>query len=248
VRALILAAGRGNRLGGEAGDGPKCLVDVGGQSLLRRMLAALRAVGVRKGVMVIGHARAQMGGAVAGYPAGERPDLVFAVNKEYERGSILSLRTASTIFGEDDLLIMDADVLFPEELLRRLIESPHRNAFLLDPRSEAGGEEMMLVARGKRVVRIARRISPEPGDLVGEGVGFLKVCREDQAKLGAVLEDMVSEGQVDADYEQALDRFLAKAEVGFERVGDLPWTEVDFPEDLRRARDEVLPAIEALEG
>ena len=59
---------------------------------------------------------------------------------------------------------------------------------------------------------------------------------------------MVSEGQVDADYEQALDRFLAEAEVGFERVGDLPWTEVDFPEDLRRARDEVLPAIEALEG
>ena len=248
MKALILAAGRADRLGGVAGNRPKCLLDVGGQSLLRRMLASLRAVGVRQGAMVLGHGRAFVGGEVALWPADERPSLVFVVNREYARGSLLSLHAARDLLaGEEDLLLMDADVLFPTALLRRLVDSRHPSAFLLDPRSEAGGEEMMLVARGPRVVRIARRIAPQPGDVVGEGVGFLKLRREDQQRLARIVADMVAEGLEDADYEQALDRFLAEAEVGHELVGELPWTEVDFPEDLQRARDQVLPAIEALE-
>ncbi len=54
MRAIILAAGRGSRLNGTAGDSPKCLVELGGVSLVERQVRALRAAGVDDIVMVVG--------------------------------------------------------------------------------------------------------------------------------------------------------------------------------------------------
>jgi choline kinase len=246
VRALILAAGRAVRLGPSGVELPKCLHEVGGRTLLQRMLEALVEVGVREATLVVGHEGAQLRAAVEGFPDAQRPSVTFVENPDYVRGSILSLYAARAGFGVDDLLIMDADVLFPVELLRRLVESEHPNAFLLDPRSEAGGEEMMLVANEGRVRRIARSVAPEPGEVVGEGVGFLKVSRAAQSALEATLGGFVEAGELDRDYEDGIDRFLAETVVGYEPVGDLPWTEIDFPADLERARTEVWPRVAAL--
>lgn len=248
MRALILAAGRAVRLGPTGVELPKCLHTVGDVSLLERMLAALVDCGVDEATLVIGHRGEQLRAACEALPAARRPRVSFVENPDYARGSVLSLWSARERFGQGSLLVMDADVLFPTRLLRRLVESAHPSAFLLDPRSEAGGEEMMLVARAGRVRRIARRVAPEDGDVVGEGVGFLKLSREDQPRLLAALESLVEAGELDRDYEDGIDRFLQGAQVGYELVGELPWTEIDFPEDLARAREVVWPQIVALEG
>ena len=156
----------------------------------------------------------------------------------YKKGSILSLWAAREEFT-DDLLIMDADVLFPDDLLSRLVHSKHPNAFLLDPRSESTGEEMMLMVKGDRVLRIARNVDAKY-DLLGEGVGFLKVSRKDLPMLEEALASLITAGHDNADYENAIDLFLQKTNVGYEPVGSLPWTEVDFPEDVERAEREIL--------
>lgn len=241
MRAVVLCAGRGRRLGQA---GPKCLVEVGGRTLLDRMLDALAALGVRDVVLVVGYEAGLVREAARG-----RADVRFVENPRWERGSVVSLWSAREhLDGRDDVLVMDADVLFPREALRRLVESPLPSAFLMDRSARASGEEMMLSARGGRVHRIARRVDPAGYDAVGEGVGFLKVSRADQAALVQVLDDLLAAGEEDRDYEDALDRFLGRATVGFEDVTDLPWTEVDFLEDLERAQREVLPAVERLDA
>lgn len=251
MRALILAAGRAARLGPSGVELPKCLHPVGGQSLLGRMLAALVECKVRAATLVVGHEGGQVRACVEGLPEALRPATTFVENADYRRGSMLSLYAARAEFGAQELLIMDADVLFPGALLERLVQSAHPSAFLLDPRSESGGEEMMLVARDGWVRRIARRVSPEPGEVVGEGVGFLKLSPDDQMRLLEALRGFVEAGDADRDYEDGIDRFLAgsggaRPQVGFEWVGDLPWIEIDFPADLKRARDETWPRIAAL--
>jgi choline kinase len=84
-------------------------------------------------------------------------------------------------------------------------------------------------------------------DVIGESVGFLKVSRADAPLLRSILENFVSQGRDSIEHEEAFPTFMAQREIGFERVDDLPWTEIDFPEDLERAEREVLPRIVELD-
>jgi choline kinase len=77
-------------------------------------------------------------------------------------------------------------------------------------------------------------------------VGFVKVGRRAGAALAAALDAMVRDGQVDGDYEAALDGLLARHTFTMCSTAGLPWVEIDFPQDLHAAEAEVLPRIERL--
>jgi choline kinase len=240
VKAIILAAGVGKRLGKKGQGLPKCMIRVGGRPLLARTLTALDKVGVKDRVVVVGYEKEKIEQLVNTMPnAGGTVRL--RVNPDYRRRSILSLWCVRDELN-GDLLLMDADVLFPDAFLSKLVFSPHSNALLLDTRSKSTGEEMMLMVRGDRVVHIGREVAGAY-DLVGEGVGFLKLSRRDAPVLVEALEQLVGEGKKDCEYEDAIELFLQKAVVGYESVGDLAWTEIDFPEDIQRAETEILPKL-----
>ncbi len=239
MRAILLAAGVGRRLGA-AIEQPKCLLRLGGRSLLERLLRSLGRAGVPQAVIVVGYRHEQVREAIGSSCGGVEVRYVY--NPEYEKGAILSLWAARDEFV-DDLLVMDADVLCPDEMLARLVHSPHANCFLLDGRAQPSGEEQMLMARGGRVWNIARRV--EPGyDLVGESVGFLKVSRQSAPGLLEVLSSCVEQGRDRIEHEEVYPIFMREHVVGYERVDDLPWTEIDFPEDAVRAERELLPLID----
>lgn len=240
MKALLLAAGRGKRLAPFTDAHPKCLLSLGGRTLLERHLDAFATLGIREVIVVVGHLKEQIEAAVAQAPAPLTVRLL--TNPRFTLGSLLSLWAArEQIAG--DLLVMDADVLYPRELLRRLLTSSSPSCLLLDESSPDSGEEMKLGVRGSRVVAIGRRFT-ERYERVGEGVGFLKVSADHSPILRAVVERMVQEGREDAEYEEAVHEFLQKCVVGFQAVSDLPWTEIDFPEDVKKA-EKLLPRIDA---
>lgn len=259
--ALLLAAGRGRRLGAMGRDIPKCLIRLDGRSLLSRHLAIFRALGIERALLVLGyraedvHAelallRAPQGGRPPVLPSAFPVETVF--NEEFQRGNILSLATglAQLPQGADapDVIVMDADVLYPKALFARLAGSAHRSCVLLDRTSSQTGEEMMVGVRGGRVARIARPLDATQYDVLGETVGFLKVAGADLPALRDAVAEVVAEGGLDNEYETAYERFVLRREVGFEAVDDLPWTEIDFPEDVVRAEEQVLPEVRALDG
>ncbi|MHC5011441.1 MAG: phosphocholine cytidylyltransferase family protein [Planctomycetota bacterium] len=216
---VLLAAGVGRRLGH---DRPKALLEIGGRTLLDRHLENLAALGMD--VLV-----------VTGFQAERFEGLSGVHNPEYRRGSLLSLKVALETVDEDAVL-MDADVLYHPSILADV--AALERGFALDPRTDPGEEEMMLgVAEGK--VRAIRRGRLAGFDLVGEGVGFFKW---DRASLPA-LREAVAHADPDGDYEAALDRFLGVHGADYVLVGDRPWTEIDFPEDVERAETEILPGI-----
>ncbi len=100
----------------------------------------------------------------------------------------------------------------------------------------------MAVVLGGRVVALTKRM-PSRYDFAGEGVGFLKVRRGDIETLLASLKGYVDRGQLDMEYEDGLLEFFGQARVGYEKIGGLPWIEIDFPEDLARAEREILPKL-----
>lgn len=241
MTAIILAAGIGRRLLGASGGRPKCLLEVGGRSLLRRLLDNLAAVGVPEAVVVTGFGAEHVRAAVAGIEGGIRVRCLH--NPRYTEGAILSLWTARDVLDRP-VLVMDADVLCGKALLRRLIDSPHANCFLLDAGAENTGEEQMLLVRDGRVRDILRGGAPGY-ELSGESVGFLRLSAEAARVLRHLLEERVAAGDTDIEHEQVYPALLERVPVGFERADDMPWTEIDFPEDVERAEREILPRIAA---
>lgn len=241
MRAIILAAGVGRRLSPFTLSQPKCLLPVAGRSLLERMLESLEAVGADEALVVVGHCQDQIRGQIG--PRFGRLPVRYVENPDYPKGSIRSLWSCrQDLTGK--LLVMDADVLFPSLLLRRLIAAPSLSAFLLDRDFADTGEEMKLFVRGDRVVAIGKTRTPDRYDLVGEGVGFFKCGAAHAGALRECVEEIVAAGGEENEYEDALDRLLHRVPVGYVDVSGLPWTEIDFPEDLRRAETDVLPRIE----
>ncbi len=245
MKAVILAAGVARRLAPLTDRTHKCLLPVGDRPLLARMLAALDVVGVREVVLVVGHCADQVRD-VAGRARG-RLRLRFVENPAYTRGSALSLHAAREHLAEP-ALIMDADVLFPREMLRRLLASPQPSAFLIDRAFQETGEEVKYYTRGDRVIALGKKVVPEAWEQVGEGVGFFKCGAEAAGSLPPLLEQVIEESGGASEYEDALNLLVARHHVGWVDVTGLPWTEIDFVEDLRRARDEVLPHIVRLDG
>jgi choline kinase len=245
VKAIILAAGVARRLAPLTDRTHKCLFPVGDRPLLTRMLGALESIGVTETVLVVGHCADQVR-AVAGDKLGPMR-IRYVENPDYARGSVLSLYAARAHLAEP-ALVMDADVLFPREFLRRLAGAAAPSAFLIDCGFQDTGEEVKFYTRGDRVIALGKKLVPESWEQVGEGIGFFKCGAEAGPELVRLLEQVIRDGDGLNEYEDALHLLVARHHVGWVDVTGLPWTEIDFAEDLRRARDEVLPHIVRLDG
>jgi choline kinase len=229
------------------GDLPKCLLNLGDETLLDRHLRLLISLGVKKIHFILGYRKDDILKRIETLKANSLPkDVQFshAFNEKYEEGSLLSMYKARDVMEKYDSLLMDADVLYPGDLLKKLIESPNKNCFLLDPAAVESEEEMRLGGTSGRILTIKRGL-PGGYPIIGEGVGFLKLTKKASQKLMVCAKKLIDKNII-GDYEEAIDMFLKDTIVGYELV-DRPWMEIDFEEDVIRAKEKVLPEIIKLE-
>lgn len=247
MRGLVLAAGVGKRLAPLTDERPKGLIELGGRSLLARLLDGLAAAGVAETALVVGYRQAAIRAAL-GTTHGGMP-LRYLENPAYTKGPLLSLWSGRGALGGDDVVLADGDVLFAPDLLERVVRTPEPNAFLAEPAFVDTGEEMILYGAAGRVVALRRGVSGPPGvpyDARAEWVGFVKVGRAAGQALATLLEAWIGAGRTEGDYETALDALLPTHSFVACPTGGLPWIEIDFPQDLHAAETEVLPRVLAL--
>ena len=175
------------------------------------------------------------------------PATLLHYNPLYTLGSSLSLWSVrQTLLCGDDVLVMDADVLYHPDILRRLVESPLGNCYLMDRDFAPGDEPVKLCVAGERIVEFRKRVADGLNyDRIGESVGFFKFDATTALRLARLIDQYVADGRRDQPHEEAL-RDLALSDeltIGVEDVTGLPWLEIDFPEDLIRAEQHVLPLI-----
>jgi choline kinase len=246
MHAIILAAGRGNRLAEFNPDGrPKCLLEFGGKSLLARQLDILFQLGVNRVTLVVGYEADLVIDHVG--TLASRPEVAFAYNPAFTKGSVLSLLAAQqAMTNGESVLVLDADVLFHPKILQVLIESVHPNCYLIDRDFVPGHEPVKIAIHQGKMVDF-RKVLPEglEYDTLGESVGFFKLNGDCAAKIAQACADYKNDGLLDAPHEEALrDVLLAQpSEFACEDVSGLPWLEVDYPEDVERAIKQILPAI-----
>ena len=239
MRAVILAAGVGRRLGH---DKPKILLRFGGRTLLERHLAIFGALGVRDVVIGIGHEAIAIERALE---ALGQTDVSTIYNPDYEQGSILTLwcvREALTAGGP--VLLMDGDVLYDRRVLAPLVETRHTDCLLVDRAYEPGDEPVKVGLVDGAPADFGKTIDPalEP---YGESVGFFRLSEGTAKALIDTAGRMIEEGGSERPMEDAITAVIRAGDppFGFEDVTGLPWIEIDFPEDVERAGTEILPKL-----
>jgi 1L-myo-inositol 1-phosphate cytidylyltransferase len=119
-RAIILAAGYGSRLVG-ASETPKPLVEVGGRSLLFRIVEQLRDSGIRETVIVIGHQGEKIRAALRGVSLGV--DIALVEHSDYAKPNGTSLLRAAS-FVEGPTLLSMSDHLCSPGLISAVRHAP----------------------------------------------------------------------------------------------------------------------------
>ena len=241
MKAIILAAGKGTRLNGVELK-PKCLFEVDGSTLLQRQLSALSEAGIKEVVLVLGFEAERI--------QRECPrNVSFVTNTRFgETSSLYSLWLAKEHLL-DGFVVLNCDVLFHPELLTRLLTSPFADALLVDfvdkQNNQLGDEEMKVKVREGRVVDISKAMDPAEAD--GENVGVVKFSREGARRLVAEMDRLIATGQCDRDWApRAFLAFARRYPLHAISTDGFPWIEIDFPEDYRRAQEEVFPEIKTM--
>lgn len=245
MKAILYAAGIGRRLEEKFGKRPKVLLEFGGKSLLEWHLIRLCEAGVKELVIVTGYCREMLEAKLEELRF-KFPLAIRTVNNpDFAEGSVLSFHVSVPEMERPGgpLLLMDADVLYPAEMLRRLIRSPHPTALLIDREYSTADDDPVLVpVRDERPFDFVKKWSGK-ADVVGESIGFFKVDPPDLPALIAETRKRSSgEGRKDS-YDDVTRVLVRAGRFGAEDVTGLPWTEIDFPGDVERAEREVLPAI-----
>ena len=237
MKVILLAAGVGRRFGRITNALPKCLIPLerNGRHLLSCYLHSFKTLRLKELVIVVGHRRQKI--IQECRKKGKGLWIRFILNKDYRKGSVLSLYRASGVMNQD-CLIMDADVYFPTSALKRLLDSRHKACFLIDRSSKSTGEEMMVMAKNGRPFAISKKLTAGL-KVLGESVGFLKIDGKSAPTLRNILKEMIQAGQTNVEYEESYDRLMKKTKIGVEPIGKVFWTEMDFKKDLDRIKREI---------
>lgn len=248
MKAVILAAGVGARLGSGEDHPPKAMLCFADRTLLSRHLEILRHCGIEEVVIVTGYRAELFEEAVASEKA--EGFVRTLVNPDFRLGSILSLWTARDVLHcGDDILLMDADVLNDFRMIERLRDSGNANCFLMDRDFEAGDEPVKLCIKGGEIVDFHKKVE-HAYDFCGESVGFFRFSAGMAGRLAHRAQAYVDEGRGEEWYEEAIRDLVMECPAGtfgYEDVTGIPWIEIDFPEDVERAREEILPRLKGLE-
>ncbi|MBA2529811.1 MAG: NTP transferase domain-containing protein, partial [Euzebyales bacterium] len=227
MRIVILAAGLGSRLGLPR---PKPLARLaGGQTILRRAADLLTAVFGEGRLCVVVGFKAELVMA-------EVPDCSFVVNPDYAvTNTAPSLALALAATGDAPVLWLNGDVVFSADVLSNVMDGVRAGAsFVAVNTAEVGEEEIKYTVDGQGAIRL---LSKTVTDGLGEAVGINYVTAAEKPALLAHLRACA-----DDDYfERGMETAVAAGELRLLPLDlrDHDCIEVDFAEDLQRARDAV---------
>jgi choline kinase len=235
-KAVILAAGRGRRMGALTHDRPKAALTVAGRRLVDWQIAALRQAGVRDIAVVTGH----------GADALADLDVQKIHNPLWARGSqVDSLLCATAWIGQEPVLVAYGDIVFHPSAALALLERPGEIvvAYDADHRwlwKRRFGDwlkdcETFQLAPGQILAEIGGR-PRHIDDLEGQFMGLMLFTPRGLARLCSAMSRLSPQSPRRPDFTHLLSSLVARGERIDTAANGEPWMEIDSACDLRLAR------------
>jgi choline kinase len=234
MKAIILSAGQGSRLGHLVDDKPKCLIDFHGRPLLDRQLDTLEASGVHEAVVVTGFHDELINEAIARRSGG--PEVRTIYNPFYK----VADNTGSLFMAREELsgdcLVWNGDTLVSRALMERVVGNDQPGICVTIDRKESYDEDdMKVVEEGGRLKAVGKRL---PKDRVNaESIGLLAFRSGGAEQFRYAIERAMRtpEGTT-IWYLRVIHHLAQNGEVWTVDIHGEEWGEVDFPEDVEAAR------------
>lgn len=231
--AVLLCAGVGSRLRPLTDDRPKSLVAVGPEPILVRAVRLLVELGVRELVVATGYREDAVRSALAAAPV----PVHCCPNDAYDRTqNSVSLALCERAIAGRGFYLLDGDVLFHRDIVARLAASEADLAVAVERRDDLGDEEMKVLVEAGGIRAFGKGLEPRAS--FGESIGIARVGDRVVSSLFHALRRAIDGGRTGLYYEDVWNELLReRLHAEAVDVTDLPWIEIDTPEDLARARD-----------
>ena len=235
MRAIILSAGRGSRLLPLTAARPKCLLEVGGVSVVRHQIGALARAGVDDVTVITGFLPQAVEEDVARHDTGARVRTLF--NPFYQIADNLASCWMARERMDGDFLLINGDTLFEDALLERVLAAPPTAVSVTVDKKDAYDEDDMKVTlRGTQLVGIGKTLNHAETD--AESIGMLRFMGDGPQAFTNQLDAMMRTPEgVRPWFLKAIDG-LAKSGITVETcsIEGHKWSELDTPEDYETVR------------
>ena len=240
MKAIILSAGYGSRLGNFAKELPKSLVDINGKSIIKRQIETFRNNGIKDIIVIVGPNKDKF----------QLNDIEYVVDKNFhEHEQLGSLMIANKHF-QNDIVISFGDVIVDGNIMKQVIESTYDIGIAIDlkweknyenrtqhPKSEAD----LALIRSNKLTKIKKNLDSVENHQLGEFLGIIKLSNIGSKKFLDVFERLNSshEGKFHdaSSFQKAyltdmIDELIQTNEDVNPIFIDGVWFEIDTPQDL----------------
>ena len=238
LKAVIVAAGVAQRMQPLTNDIPKCFLPVGGRPLIEYSLEALKDCGITEVAFVVGYMKDE-------FPARLGNAYEYIYNPFYATtNDMASLWFAKDYVRDSDFVYMHSDLLYHPEILKVTVASRAEIALAVEE-TECDDEMMKVRVDGLYLLESSKEIPAD--EAFGEWTGIARFSSTGWNKYLPAVEQLLAAGAFNV-YDTAAMNLLVQQErviqiVPFQR---LPFIEIDYAEDLRKARDEIAPRLASL--
>lgn len=242
--AVILAAGMGSRLQDiTKNEVPKGLIKVNGKTLVERSIEKLRSLGIEKIYIVTGHL------SEAYDELAKKNKYIKTIkNRKYKAtGSMTSLSILEHELKED-FLLLESDLIYEVYGLIKLINFEQDDCVLLSGKTNSG-DECYVEIRDDNLYKISKH-KEEIENVYGELVGISKISIELYKEMlkqykNFNIETMEYDQRIKKyDYENAIFDAAKNRKIGYLKIENLIWGEIDDKNHLNRIEKIILPRLE----
>jgi len=234
VKAIILSAGRGSRLGEHTANRPKCLLPLGSRTLLGWQIEGLARVGVRDVVVVTGSLNETVATEVATYAGG--PSRVRTLFNPF---FAVSDNLASCWMARNEMdgpfILINGDTVFEPTVAGKLLAAPVAPITLaVDRKLSYDSDDMKVAVSNGRLVDVSKRM--DPAAVWGESIGMIRFESDGARAFAAQLDAMIQTNTgLKSFYLVAIAELARRLHVGVAQITGSRWCEIDFPKDLAAA-------------
>ena len=237
MKALILNAGLGSRMGDITKDKPKCMTRIyGDETIIKRQLKLLKKYNVKDIIMTTGYKEEVLVNYIKNDLKEITKDMniTFSYKEKYENTNYIYSIYLAKEYLNDDILLMHGDLVFDEEVLKKIL-SINKTSMIISTTKEVPEKDFKAVVIDGRIIKVG--VDFFQNAYYAEAMYFLK--KDDLNIWIEKIIEFCENGNTSVYAENAYNELDGKINMYPLDIKDLICSEIDNKEDLEKIVKEI---------